>query len=167
MRFRAAADRTIERGMDRSELRLPTTWAVALHHLLEALASEYVGEPSVDQAERLRQHARAVALLDRARMSAERIAAEAGLTAAGDLVIAVERLNYAVRHRRVPPREAEPLLRAAQRQAARHRPSPLSRVGAFVLGQILTRDRRRRRGEPPGGIERRRRGAPLPPGENA
>ena len=167
LRFRSATDRTVERGMDRSELRLATTWAVALHHLLEALASEYAGEPPNDPGERLRQYARAAALLERARMAAERIAADVGAAAAGDLVLAVERLNFAVRHRRVPPREAEPLLRAAQRQAARHRPSPLSRVGAFVLSQILTRDRRRRRGEPPGGKERRRRGAPLPPGENA
>ena len=166
IRFRRAMARTVDRGMDRAELRLAATWAVAVHDLLESLAREYGAEPDADPEQRLRQRGRAVALLDHARSAADRIATEAGPADAGDLVAAVERLTYAIRYRGVAPHEAEPLLRAAQRHAARHRPSPLSRIGAFVLGQVLSRDRRRRRSDPPGGVERRRRGGTLPPGEN-
>lgn len=166
IRFHRAMDRTVERGMDRAELRLAATWAVAVHDMLEALAREYGAEPDDDPEHRLRQRGRAVSLLDRARYAADRIATESGVASAGELVDAMERLTYAIRYRGVAPHDAEPLLRAAQRQAARHRPSPLSRIGAFVLGQVLSRDRRRRRGDPPGGVERRRRSGTVPPGEN-
>jgi hypothetical protein len=157
LRFQRALARTVERGMDQSERRQASTWAVVLHELLEELRTEY--EDAIDAAGALRprEFSRAPSLLTRARDAAERVSAEVGSAAGGELLTDVERLAFAVRHRRLPPREVDPLIRAAQRRAARHRPSPLTRIGAFVLGQVLTRDRRRRQGEPPGGIERRKR----------
>src|SRR5690606_24462169 len=117
IRFHRAMDRTVERGMDRAGLRLAATWAVAVHDMLEALAREYGAEPDDDPEHRLRQRGRAVSLLDRARYAADRIATESGVASAGELVDAMERLTYAIRYRGVAPHDAEPLLRAAQRQA--------------------------------------------------
>jgi hypothetical protein len=51
---------------------------------------------------------------------------------------------FAVAHRRPPPAEVEPLIRAPQRIARRARPSGLGQVGAAVVRQLL-----RRRGRPP------------------
>jgi hypothetical protein len=156
--FRRAMMRTVERGMDQSELRQASTWAVVLHEVLREMDIEYAGAVDPDGSIHDRSFLRAGSLLARAEDAAERVATEAGGNAGADLLAEVQRIGFAVRHRRLPPSEVEPLVRAAQRQAARHRPSPLTRIGAFVLGQVLTRDRRRRKGEAPGGVERRKRG---------
>ena len=158
LRFQRALARTVERGMDQSERRQASTWAVVLHELLEELRTEYADALDAEGTEKPREFSRALSLLSRARDAAERIAVEAGGVSSADLLDDVERLGFAIRHRHLPPREVEPLIRASQRRAGRHRPSPLTRIGAFVLGQVLTRDRRRRKGEPPGGVERRKRG---------
>lgn len=156
LRFQRALVRTVERGMDQSERKQASTWAMVLHELLEELRTEYQAALDGDDANP-RGLARAAALLRRARDAAERVADDVGGGAGADLRGDVARLGFAIEHRRLPPREVDPLITASQRRAARHRPSPLSRIGAYVLGQVLTRDRRRRQGEPPGGIERRRR----------
>jgi hypothetical protein len=56
----------------------------------------------------------------------------------------LDRLVFAVAHRRSAAAEVEPLIRAPQRIARRARPSNLGRVGAAVVGQLL-----RRRGRAP------------------
>jgi hypothetical protein len=156
LKFQRALARTVERGMDQSERKQASTWAMVLHELLEELRTEY--EAALDgETVNPRGISRATALLGRARDAAERIADDAGGEGAADLRDDVARLGFAIEHRHMPPRDVDPLITASQRRAARYRPSPLSRIGAFVLGQVLTRDRRRRQGEPPGGIERRRR----------
>ena len=52
----------------------------------------------------------------------------------------MDRLTFAVRHRRLRPTAVDFLIRAPQRRAARYRPSTLTRIGSFVLGQVLRRD---------------------------
>jgi hypothetical protein len=162
LRFQRAMMRTIDRGMELSELRQASTWAVVLDELLEELAREYHNALPAPGETRPREYARAEALLARSREAAERVAAEVGGNSGAELRADIDRLAFAVRHRRLPAPEVEPLIRSPQRRAARHRPSPLSRIGAFVLGQVLSRDRRRRKGEPPDGIERRK-SPPTPP----
>lgn len=157
IRFQRALGRTIERGMDHTERKQASTWAVVLHELLDEVRTEY--DDGYDAgAARTRSSRRVAAILGRARDAAARIADDLGGAAGADLRADVERLTFAVVHRRLPPREVNPMLAAAQRRAGRHRPSPLSRIGAYVLGQVLSRDRRRRQDGPPGGVERRRPG---------
>lgn len=158
--FQRAIDRAISRGMDEAELRLASTWAVVADELLEELLNEYtavMGRMGAAPPDRLD---RALALVGRIREAAARVASAAGPDAA-ELLSAVDRVAYGIRRRGLDPVELAPLVRAAQRQAARHRASPLTRIGAFVIRQVLTRDRRRRKGEGPGGVERRRRAAPA------
>jgi hypothetical protein len=157
IRFQRAMSRTVERGMSPGEMKQASTWAVVLDELLDELMQEYRAALSGDADPRVREYLRATALLGRAREAADRVAAEVGGSSAAELRGDIERLTFAVRHQRLKPAEVEPLIRAPQRRAARHRPSPLTRIGAFVLGQVLTRDRRRRQGTGPGGIERRKR----------
>lgn len=156
IRFQRAIGRTVERGMDHGERRQGSTWAIVLHELVEELAACHA-DPHGEPVER-REMAVTHALLDRARDAAERVAESVGGNAAAELLSEVERLRYAIRYRRLPASQVEPALQAVQRRSARHRPTPLSRIGVFVLGQVLSRDRRRRKEEPPGGIERRKRG---------
>jgi hypothetical protein len=54
----------------------------------------------------------------------------------------MDRLAFAVRHRRLRPTALDALLRVPQREARRRRPGGVGRIGAFVVGQLL----RRRRG---------------------
>jgi len=60
-----------------------------------------------------------------------------------------------VRHRRLKPTVVDFQIRALQRRAARFRPSNLTRIGSFILGQVLRRDPGRRSGEAAGGRARR------------
>ena len=158
IRFQRAMGRTVDRGMDQEERRLASTWAVVLNELLQELRDEYLHARFTGEEPRPRELARSLALLARAREAAERIAGEVGGAAGAELLSDVERVSFAIRHRRSPGPQVETLIAGAQRRAARHRPTPLSRIGSFVLGQVLSRDRRRRKGEPPGGVERRKRG---------
>jgi hypothetical protein len=50
----------------------------------------------------------------------------------------LDRLWFAV-ERRLPAAQVEPLIRDPQGVARRHRPSNLTRVGGFVVGQLLRR----------------------------
>ncbi|HEX7238801.1 MAG TPA: hypothetical protein VF263_00935 [Longimicrobiaceae bacterium] len=144
LRFKRAVDRIVARGMEVRELALPSTWAVVLDELLEELADEYHAAVRAGGEVRPREYLRAQFLLERARDAAERIhwSAEAGDGA--ELRDAMDRLHFAVRSRRLRPTAVDFLIRAPQRLARRHRPSTLSRVGGFVLGQLL-----RRRPPPP------------------
>lgn len=154
--FQRAIDQAIARGMDETELRLASTWAIVVDELLEELLEEYTAvHERVDTAASDGLD-RSFALVRRIRDAAGRMATAAGPDAA-ELLSAVDRVAYGIRRRGLDPQALAPLIRAAQRQAARHRASPLTRIGAFVIRQVLTRDRRRRKGEGPGGVERRRR----------
>lgn len=167
LRFQRAMTRTIERGMDQGELRQGSTWAVVLDELLEELAEEYRGAVTDTGEIQTREFERATGLLSKAREAADWIVLSVSGNSGSELRGDMERLTFAVRHQRLKPAEVEPLIRSPQRRAARHRPSPLTRIGAFVLGQVLTRDRRRRQSGPPGGIERRKIGSGATDGHPA
>lgn len=154
--FHASMARTIDRGMDPDELRQGSTWAVVLDELLGALARDYERARAGDDGEPSREQVRATVLAAAVRDAAERVAVDIAREAGAELRADTLRLTLAVQHTRAEPAVVEALVRIVQRHASRQRPSPLRRIGAFVLGQVLTRERRRRQGEPPGGIERRR-----------
>jgi hypothetical protein len=157
LRFRRAVDRLVARGMDDRELREPSTWAVVLDELLEELSHEY--HDAVRPSGELwpRAYLRAQTLLARAREAADRMLWEAGDERI-ELRDELDRLTFAVRYQRLKPTVVDFLVRALQRRAARYRPSTLTRIGGFVLGQVLRREPRRARKEKPaqgGGEETR------------
>jgi hypothetical protein len=140
LRFRRAMDRIVERGMDLRELRQPSTWAVVLEELLEELANEYHDAVRPDGEVWPRAYLRAQTLLSRSREAAERMLWEAGEQTRVELRTEIDRLTFAVRHQRLKPTEVDHLVRPPQRRAARYRPSTLTRIGAYVLGQVLRRE---------------------------
>jgi len=163
IRFRRAVDRIVERGSDRRDLAAAATWAVVLDELLGELADEYHAAMVEDDPSTTREYGRVVALLFRCRHASERmlwIADESGGEIASDL----DRLSFAVMHRRIPATSVDFLVRSLQRRTAQYRPSTLTRVGSFVLSQVLRRDpgRKKRsaeRGRPkPRKTDDRRRG---------
>lgn len=143
LRFKRAVDRLIDRAMHPGDLEDAPTWAVVLDELLEELAAEYpravLGPGELDP----RAYLRALALARAARAAGERMVAARRSDARPMLRDDLDRLVFAVQHRRPAAAELEPLVRAPQRIARRARPSNLGRVGAAVVGQLL---RRRRRG---------------------
>jgi hypothetical protein len=147
LRFRRAVDRIIERGMEQRDLKQASTWAVVLDELLEELADEYHRAVRPDGELHARPYLRALTLLARAREAADRMLWEAGDEVRPELRGEMDRLTFAVRHQRLRPTAVDGLIRAPQRQASRYRPSTLTRIGAFVLGQVMRRDRSRP-GEP-------------------
>ncbi|HEX2188330.1 MAG TPA: hypothetical protein VHG51_05495 [Longimicrobiaceae bacterium] len=144
LRFKRAVDRTVARGMEPRDLEQPSTWAVVLDELLEELADEYHDAVRAGGEVRPREYLRAQFLLDRAREAAERIVRTGGRKDTAELRDGMDRLLFAVRSRRLRAVEVDQLIRGPQRFAARLRPSTLSRVGAFVIGQLLRRPRTRR-----------------------
>jgi hypothetical protein len=140
IRFRRAVDRIVERGMHARELKDPSTWAVVLDRLLDELADEYHAAVRASGEIRPREYLRARLLLARAREAADRMLWEADEEANTELRTEMDRLTFAVRHQRLKPQAVDFLIRAPQRTAARYRPSTLTRIGAFVLGQVLRRD---------------------------
>jgi hypothetical protein len=144
IRFRRAADRIVERAMHERELKDPSTWAVVLDRLLDELADEYHTAVKPGGEIRRREYLRAQLLLARAREAADRMLWEADEEANTGLRSEMDRLTFAVRHQRLKPQVVDLLIRAPQRTAARYRPSTLTRLGAFVLGQVLRRDPGRR-----------------------
>jgi hypothetical protein len=154
LRFRRAVDRIVERGMDQRERRDASTWAVVLDELLQELADEYHAAVTPAGEVREREYLRARLLLARAREAADRMLWEAGDEEEGELRSEMDRLTFAVRHQRLKPTAVDFLIRAPQRRAGRYRPSSLTRIGTFVLSQVLRRDAGRRAKEgpqPPGG----------------
>lgn len=140
LRFRRAIDRTALRGMDQRDRRQSSTWAMALDELLEELADEYHAavRPSGEVLEK--EYLRAQTLLARAREAADRMLWEAGDAEDVELRSDMDRLTFAIRHQRLKPTAVDFLIRAPQRRAARYRPSTLTRIGSFVLGQVLRRE---------------------------
>ena len=139
LRFKRAVDRVAERGLEPREREEPSTWAVVLDELLGETADAYDEAFADLQAMDTRAYLRARYLLNRARDAAERMAPAARAERRAELRGAMDRLLFAVHSRRLPPAEVDPLVAAAQRMARRHRPSNLSRIGAFVVGQLLRR----------------------------
>lgn len=157
IRFRRAVDRIVERGMPQRELKEPSTWAVVLDQLLDELADEYHSAVTAAGEVRPREYLRAQLLLARAREAADRMLWEADEESNKELRSEMDRLTFAVRHQRLRPQRVDFLIRAPQRRAASYRPSTLTRIGAFVLGQVL------RRGPRAAGEAAR----PAPPGRPA
>jgi hypothetical protein len=143
VRFRRAVDRIVARGMDRRDLAAASTWAVVLEELLAELAGEYRLALLSDDENRPREFGRAESLLTRARQAADRMLWTAEVARA-EISDDMDRLTYAIRHRRLRPTAVEFLIRALQRRAAKYRPSTLTRIGVFVLRQVLRREPRRR-----------------------
>ena len=141
--FRGAVRRVIDRGMDRRDLGASATWAIVLDELLAELADEYRIAIDGDGSVRPREFARVESLLGRVRMATDRMLWGADVNGA-EALDEVDRLSYAVRHRRLRSANVDVLVRALQRQAAKYRPSTLTRIGAFVLRQVMGRDRRPR-----------------------
>jgi hypothetical protein len=140
LRFQRSLDRLSDRAMEASDRDDPATSALVLDELLDELAQEYPLAMHEPGAEEPRALLRSVSLARAARAAGERLAA-AGRDGRILLRDDLDRLLLAVEHRRLPPAEVEELIRGPQRLARRARPSPLGRVGAAVLGQLLRRSR--------------------------
>ncbi|HET8657299.1 MAG TPA: hypothetical protein VFL93_17360 [Longimicrobiaceae bacterium] len=140
LRFRRAVDRISERGMDPRELKQASTWAVVLDELLAELADEYHAAVKPSGEVREREYLRAQTLLARAREAADRMLWEAGDENEPELRSEMDRLTFAVRHQRLKPTTVDYLIRPPQRRARLYRPSTLTRIGAFVLGQVMRRN---------------------------
>jgi hypothetical protein len=144
LRFKQAMARIVERGLARRDYEEPSTWAVVLDELLEELSGQY--GRAVPAAGEIRQpeYGRAQVLLARAREVAERMLWTADAPRRNELREQMDRLTFAVRHQRLQPVEVAQLIRPAQRRVRRYRPSTLTRVGAFVLSQLVSRSKRSR-----------------------
>lgn len=139
LRFRRAVDRIVERGMEQRDLQQASTWAVVLEELLEELANEYHDAMRSSGEMWPRAYLRAQTLLARSREAVDRMlwgAADESRELRDDL----DRLTFAIRHQRLKPTVVDFQVRALQRRAAGYRPSTITRIGAFVLGQVLRRD---------------------------
>jgi hypothetical protein len=131
--------------MDLNDLKQASTWAVVLYELLAELIAEYRAAVQVDLGSQSREYARAQTLLARSREAADRMVWEAGNDGQeSDLRNGVDRLTFAVRHQRLKPAVVDAMASAVQRSASQYRSSTLTRIGAFVLRQVLRRDRARR-----------------------
>lgn len=142
LRFKRAVDRIVERGMDRRDHAQPSTWAVVLDELLEALLDEYHRAVRPGGVLSPPEYRRSQVLLARAEQVADRMLWTAGVERRAELREQMDRLSYAIRHQRLRPTVVDQMIRPAQRRTRRYRPSTLTRVGAFVLGQLLRRARR-------------------------
>lgn len=143
LRFKRAVDRLVDRAMDPADLEAPSTWALVLDELLDELAAEYPRAVLAPGEWEPRAYLRALELARAAHDAGTRMTAvrrDSRSMLRDDL----DRLLFAVAHRRLSAPEVEPLIRAPQRIARRARPSGLGRVGAAVVGQLL-----RRRGKAP------------------
>ncbi len=139
LRFRRAVDRIIDRGIDRRDQAAASTWAVVLEELLSELADEYHLAIAPDSEVRMREYHRAEALLGRVRQAADRMLWRAEVPGS-EIFEEVDRLTYAVRHRRMRPTAVDYMIRSLQRRASKYRPSTITRVGAFVLRQLIGRE---------------------------
>lgn len=139
LRFKRAAERIVQRGMEQRELRQASTWAVVLEEVLDALADEYHRAVRPGGEVRGREYLRALTLLARAREVAERMQWEAEPAEQAELRTEIDRLTFAVRHQRLKPTAVDSLIRAPQRRARAHRPTTLTRIGTFVVSQLLRR----------------------------
>jgi hypothetical protein len=148
IRFRRAVDRLVGRGLSRRDLNEPSTWAIVLDQLLTELADSYHRAVSEGGEIQPREYLHARLLLARAREAADRMLWEAGDEASEALRSEMDRLTFAVRHQHLSPQAVDLLIGAPRRRASAYRPSKLTRIGAFVLGQVLRRSPSRPAGEP-------------------
>lgn len=139
LHFKRALDRLVERGMGPGGPEDPHAWAVVLDELLDELLDEYrraVPEPGVVEP---RAYLRVRHLLTRSRRAADGMVPAVRPERRAELRDAMDRLVFAVLGRRPAAPALETLVRAAQREARRHRPSDVGRIGAYVVGQLLRR----------------------------
>jgi hypothetical protein len=149
LHFKRAMDRIVERGLHPREQQQSATWAVVLDELLAELAAEYRQAVAPTGEVRVREYARAQGLVARAREVSDRMLWIADRGRNAELREQIDRLTFAVRHQRLSAAEVEGMMQPTQRRVRRYRPSTLSRVGAYVLGQLLARRPRvTRRAEP-------------------
>jgi hypothetical protein len=139
LHFRRSLDRGVERSTEAEERSDPALWAVVTGELLETLADEYEAAFSAPGDPRPREYLRVRALVERARQSADRMCASEAPEAREVVRDGMDRLAFAVRHRRLRPAALDALLVGPQREARRRRPSGVGRIGAFVVGQLLRR----------------------------
>ena len=144
LRFKRAVDRLVDRAMAPADLDAPSTWAVVLDGLLDELAAEYPRAVLAPGEVDPRAYLRALELAHAARDAGAKMVAAKRADSRPILRDDLDRLVFAVAHRRPSAAELEPLIVAPQRIARRARPSNLGRVGAAVVGQLL-----RRRGRAP------------------
>jgi hypothetical protein len=142
LRFKRATDRIVERGMTRSDLEQASTWATVVDELLRVLTDEYHRAVRSDGELVQRPYLRAQVLLARAGQAADRMLWAAGIDRRTELREWIDRLTFAVRHQRLKPTDVDLMIRPVQRRARRYRPSTLTRVGTFVLQQLLRRSAR-------------------------
>jgi hypothetical protein len=139
LRLQREIAQVVERGLPAGERAAPNTWAVVLDELLGALADAYheLRGGGAGSLERLR----ALALLGRVRMAGERILGSSDGARDQELRDELGRLVIEVQHLRPPPAELDPLVRSLQRRTRRYRRTTLTRVGSYVVAQILSRRR--------------------------
>jgi hypothetical protein len=155
LRFKRAVDRIAERGLNRRDRAQPATWAIVLDELLDELANEYHEAVSPAGEVSVREYGRVLTLLSRSREVSERMLWTADAEQEAEVREQMDRLTFAVRHQRLRPVEVDLMIRPAQRGVRRYRPSTLTRVGTFVLSQILNRGRQADRGMSPSRADRR------------
>jgi hypothetical protein len=141
LRFKRAVDRIADRGLNRRDRAQPATWAIVLDELLEELANVYHEAVRPDGTVVEHEYGRVLTLLSRAREVSERMLWTADAERQADVREGMDRLTFAVRHQRLRPTEIDQMIRPAQRDVRRYRPSTLTRVGTFVLSQLLRRQR--------------------------
>jgi len=146
VRFRRAIDRIVARGMERRDLAAPSAWAIVLDELLAELADEYHGAVRTGTEVRVREFMRVESLLTRCRQACERMMWEANASLP-EIASDLDRLTFAVRHRQLRPTAVDLVIRSLQRHSARYRPSTLTRIGGFVVRQLLRRAPGRLSGE--------------------
>lgn len=139
LRFKRTVDRLIDRAMDRRELQAPPTWATVLDELLDALADEYHAAIRPSGETRPREYLRARLLLHRSRDAAERMVRREAEERRAEVRDAMDRVVFAVSSRRLKPAAVDHLIRVPQRLARRYRPSNLTRIGGFVISQLIRR----------------------------
>lgn len=139
LRFKRAVDRLTDRALEPRDRDDASTWAVVLDELLEELAAEYPACAMDGAGGDPRACIRARALARAARDAGERMVAARRTDSRTLLRDDLDRLYLAVEHRAGPAAEVESLIRAPQRIAQRARPSSLRTMGAYVMGQLLSR----------------------------
>lgn len=139
LRFKRAVDRLTDRALEPRDRDDASTWAVVLDELLEELSAEYPACAMDGARGDPRACLRARALARAARDAGERMVAARRTDSRTLLRDDLDRLYFAVAHRAEPVAEVEALIRAPQRIARRARPSTLRTMGAYVMGQLLSR----------------------------
>jgi hypothetical protein len=129
----------VERGLPAAERGSPATWAVVLDELLAALGDAYHARQSEPDSPLARL--RVMALMGRLRVAAERILGSPAGAGDAELRDELGRLVIDVQHLLPPASELDLLIRSLQRRTRRYRRTSLTRVGRYVVAQLLSRRR--------------------------